>query len=59
MDDLSGMQGGTKKLCTKLALFTRLYRDAGQQNVKFIKLTCRRKGVDDLSFTHKYKTGIR
>jgi len=22
------------KLCTKLALFTRLYKDAGQQNIK-------------------------
>jgi len=24
------------KLCTKLALFKRLYRDAGQQNIKFV-----------------------
>ena len=29
---LSVMQG--EKLCTKLALFTRLYKDAGQQNLK-------------------------
>ena len=27
-----------RKLCTKLAIFTRLYRDAGQQNIKFIIL---------------------
>jgi len=26
-----------KKLCTKLALFTRLYRDVGQQNIKNLK----------------------
>ena len=42
-----------KKLCTKLALFTRLYKNARPKNIKKIALDCSKLMGDEFEMTWK------